>query len=453
MSLVENTMTTALKIDQGTSRQGATIFAYGFDAAGFSTHRDPMFLLNVGQIEFIDFLNPTSFEMADGVIIPQGIFEQIKREPSTFGANSNITLHRAFMLERERQLFDCLREGKWVCFLVGEIIDEVFQGFRTELINDTDLCKRILNAFHVGRRRRYRLYIDKQPKLRTGAREFDSYLHDYGSPTTVYELSSLDPIEREVIAELDGQIVAVEFDRQLFLLPFQTSNKDWPAALSVAKAVAGAVVSYRRSRISNIPDWVDELRFKSEEDLYLRINSLLERINRLEGQVRSWKDYKGILTTAGSQLRNRIVAILESVFDLHVEVEPDRRTAMMMDDYHRSICIFQSYGTDKDIDIDFVDQIRGYRQRKGLPKSLRGILFVNSDMTLSNIRARTEKGVPQDIVKYAEGQNVLILRTIDLLCLMRQLETDSERKKKLMHLFLSRGGWLRTEWESHKTYV
>jgi hypothetical protein len=106
-------------------------------------------------------------------------------------------------------------------------------------------------------------------------REFDVYLHDYGSPRTVYELSRLQPIERAVIAELDGRVVGVEFDRPLFFLPFQTSDKNW------------SIVSYRRSRVSDIPDWVDELRFKSEEDLYLEINSLLEQVNRLENQVRS----------------------------------------------------------------------------------------------------------------------------------------------------------------------
>jgi hypothetical protein len=453
MTHQRNAAPRALKIETGASMREPRIFAYGFDAAGFSTHREPVFLLSVGQIEFMNFLSPTSFEMADGVIIPQGIFEQIERKTSTFGAKTNVTVHKASMLERERQVFDCLRDGKWVCFLVGEILDEVSQGFHTEPIDDTDLCKRILNAFQMGRHDRYRLYIDKQPEVRTEAREFDLYLHKYGSPRTVYELPHHQPIEREVIAELDGKVVGVEFDRQLFFLPFETSDKNWPTALSVAKMVAGAITAYRRSRISDIPDWVDEFRFRSEEDLYLEINSLLEQVNRLESQVRSWKDYKGILTTTGSQLRNRIVAILESVFDFHVEVVADRKSAMVTDDNHRPILIFQSISTENDIERDFIDQIHAQRESQGLPKSLRAILFVNSDMASSDIRSRTEKGVAEEVVRYAAEQNVLIVRTIDLLFLMRQLERDSERKKKLMQVFLSPGGWLKTDRESHKTYV
>lgn len=286
-------------------------------------------------------------------------------------------------------------------------------------INDTDLCKRILNAFQVGRRRRYRLCIDKQPELRTEAREFDLYLHDYGSPRTVYELPRLQPIKREVIAELDGRVVGVEFDRQPFFLPFQSSDKNWSTALSVAKMVAGAIVSYRRSRVSDIPDWVDELTFKSEEDLYLEINSFLEQINRFESQVRSWKDYKGILTTSGSQLRNRIVAILESVFDFYVEVEADRKSAMITKDNHCPIFIFQSYITDNGIDRAFIDQIHLHRESRGVPNSLRVILFVNSDMAS----------------RCAAEQNVVIVRTIDLLFLMSQLKRD----------FGEKDGWLRAE--------
>jgi len=227
-------------------------------------------------------------------------------------------------------------------------------------------------------------------------REFDLYLHDYRRPRTVYELPRLQAIEWEVIAELDGRVVSVEFDRHLFFLPFQTSDMNWPAAPSVAKMVAGAIVLYRCSRVSDILDWFDELRFKSE-DLYLKINSLLEQVNRLDSPVGSWKNYHGILKTY--QWRNRILAILECVFDFHVKLEADRKSAMITQDNHRPIFIFQSYITDKDIGRDFTDQIHMHRESKGCSNSLNAILFVNSDMASNNIRVRAEKEVADDIVR------------------------------------------------------
>jgi hypothetical protein len=95
---------------------------------------------------------------------------------------------------------------------------------------------------------------------------------------------------------------------------------------------------------------------------------LLEQVNRLESQVGSWKDYKGILKTC--QLRDRIVAILESVFDFHVKVEADRKSVMITEDNHRPIFIFQSYSTDKGIDRDFIDQIHMHLEKQGLSKFL-----------------------------------------------------------------------------------
>lgn len=94
------------------SMRESRIFAFGFDAARFSTHRDQVFLLNVGQIEFLDFRDPTSFEKADGVIIPQEIFEEIESQNLDIRSKTDVRVQKCSMLERERQHFDCLREGK-----------------------------------------------------------------------------------------------------------------------------------------------------------------------------------------------------------------------------------------------------------------------------------------------------------------------------------------------------
>jgi hypothetical protein len=97
----------------------------------------------------------------------------------------------------------------------------------------TGLCKRILlKAFQVSCRRRYRLCIDNNPSYEP--REFDVYLHDYGPPRSIYQLSRLQAIEREVIAELDSRVMGGEFDRQFFFLPFQPATDS-----SIAKQVDG----------------------------------------------------------------------------------------------------------------------------------------------------------------------------------------------------------------------
>jgi hypothetical protein len=206
-------MIKASKTDKDKSPRETRIFTYGFDAAGFPTRDKLVFLFDVGTIEFIDFNDAISLEVADGVIIPQGIFEKIESRPSTFGRRTTVSVHKSSLLERERQVFNLLRAGKWVCFLVGEIVDEVSQGMHLESIHDTDLCKRILNAFVVGRRHRDYLDIDTPPEVRVREKEFEPYVGDYGTPITVFELPHSQPIERHVIVEFGDKPVGLNLIR------------------------------------------------------------------------------------------------------------------------------------------------------------------------------------------------------------------------------------------------
>ena len=426
----------------------ARVFAYGFDAAGFRAQRESVSLAGVGRIEFVDFYDSTTLEAADGVIIPQGIFEEINSQPSRLiGPRTTVSVDKSLLLERERQVFNLLRAGKWVCFLVGEIVDEVSQGIHSEPIHDTDLCKRILNAFAVGRRRKYHLYTGARREVRAREKEFESYVRAYGTPTTVFEFPHLHPIERHVIVEFGQQAVGIELDAQLFFLPFHSRRKDSPTALAIAQTVARSISQYRKNRIVDVPRWVDDLKFKNEEDLYLEINSLLEKVNRLESQLLSWKDYKSILTTSGERLRNKVVVILESVFDLKVNQEANRDSLIITDRNRKPILLLGTRSTEGGIEKDFIDDLHRHRKTKGLANIKPAVLLINSDMLIHDVAKRAEARVPDEVVNYAKDLNILIVRTIDLLLLMRQLEKDPRRGSKLTRLLLSGGGWLKMELE------
>src|SRR4029078_4596038 len=108
---------------------------------------------------------------------------------------------------READVCDLCAGDKWCSFLVGEITDQIAQGLHSEPISDTDLCKRILNAFMIDRRRRYRLEIPLEIKVRD--EEFEPYMSHYGRPTTVFELPQDLPTERHAIAWLGNGVVGM----------------------------------------------------------------------------------------------------------------------------------------------------------------------------------------------------------------------------------------------------
>ncbi len=75
-----------------------------------------------------------------------------------------------------------------------------------------------------------------------------------------------------------------------------------------------------------------------------------------------------------------------------------------------------------------------------------GILLINNEMSIEGITQRLATAVAEEQIKHAQNFNVLIVRTIDLLFLMKHFENDPERKDKLLKLLSSGGGWLSNEW-------
>lgn len=263
----------------------------------------------------------------------------------------------------------------------------------------------------------------------------------------VLEFPHEQPIERRVVAELGEGATGVVFDNQLFFLPFQVSERDGSTVRAVAKAVSLAISEYRRNRVTVIPAWVDEVRFKSEEKLYIEINSLLEKVNRLESQLASWRDFKGTLTTTGAALRDRAVAILESVFEVEVELEENRNEAVVIDDHGEPCLIVQTESAAGEVEVEFIERAAAQRQKRGLPQTFPVCLLINSQMSVKRVRQRTESKVPEPVIQRARDRGVLVLRTVDLLFLTQHLESDPHRKDRLMRLLLSGGGWLKADSE------
>src|SRR6266496_2823816 len=119
-----------------------TICAYGFDKAGFEIPTDGE--TSEFRIEWVPFRDPRRLDDADGVILVQGIFEDIEYIDSFYGHGTHrVTHEKDLMLEREQQVLNVLRRGDWVCFLVRDIVDAVRSdrsGNRTSIAG-TDLCK------------------------------------------------------------------------------------------------------------------------------------------------------------------------------------------------------------------------------------------------------------------------------------------------------------------------
>jgi hypothetical protein len=155
-----------------------------------------------------------ALDHADAAIIPQGIFEKIDyQQILASGTHTNVRVHTALLQERQKQVFNMIGDGKWVCFLVGSIIDKVPQGdWDSQEIDDTELCKKILNALDITKHRRQT--VDGLAIFNTKRDEFRTYLRDYGVVNTLFELPYDGKEQFRIIAESDSGPVAIDWVHQ-----------------------------------------------------------------------------------------------------------------------------------------------------------------------------------------------------------------------------------------------
>lgn len=134
------------------------------------------------------------------------------------------------------------------------------------------------------------------------------------------------------------------------------------------------------------------------------------------------------------------------------QIDKQKEDAKVIDDNGAPLVLLEFKGISKGIKRKDVGQVNFHRDRADLDMKVPGALIINSDSSISGIKERLEADVPKAQIHYARSLNVLIIRTIDLLFLMRQLEDKNvyERKEILMKLFSSGGGWLKVDDASYE---
>lgn len=424
------------------SNQKNNIVLYGFDILGFEIPKEPIITEKRISINFSKFKDDVDLDKFDGVIIPQGIFEKINSSYDAFGNPSpEIRTETELLLEREREVFNLLDDKKWVCFLVREIIDSIPRGHGYIKIDDTDLCKRVLNFYKIGRK-----LIDGLTTLSTKTNEFNSYLSEYGVARTFFNLSfEHSALEKEVLASYRSYIVGLEFFQNLFFLPFHTTKVASSTLIDIAKTVSIAIIDYRQKRKTYLPPWLDNFQFRAEQSIKLQLAEVTQKIEKLNEELIRWENHKSILTVSGETLRKKIIEILENFFKFNVDtIDDGRDDAKILDENSSILFLVEVKGTKAGIKREHINQVDNNRERNCLPLSIPGILIINSEMSLPGIQKKLDTTVPDEQIKHAKQLNILIIRTIDLLYLMKHLENEAENKKAItIKLFHSGGGWLK----------
>jgi len=418
------------------------IAAYGFEKIGFHIPDGHILDTNKAKISFLHIDSEENLDSFGGVILPSGILESFKDQSDLEGRFIEVFCERDTLLQKEREIINLVNKGGWVCCLVDRIVDKVPYGnYREKNCNDTDIVKKLLNSFDIRRKG-----FSGTAAVKSTNDAFKRYIERYGVAKTILKLPYTNNYDKKILAKADEAIVGMDLLGSFFFLPFHTTNYSQKNCEDLISCLTEALSDYLIKRIKEVPEWVSEFEFGKEGKLNNKINDLFKEIIEFQKELKQYRNYKGILTQSGDTLKDTVVDLLKSFFQLNVtDVEDFKEDAMIRNEEGEVIVVVEVKGTNGGIKRKYINQLDSNRERVGLGLATPGLLIINDQMGIESVSKRQETSVAEEQVAHSKNMNVILLRTIDLLFIIRNFEAIPQRRNEFIKLCMNGGGRLIVE--------
>ncbi len=377
-----------------------------------------------------------SFLDYDAVVLFAGAFETVDRSGWYNEPRMRCAAPQDLDL-REREFYTGIGRNLTVVFLVPRLPETV--GHRA--VNpQCDLFRRVLK----GKRIRWSRLEAAEPHISQIVPEFKDFVERFGSAYVRFFLDQGRPEFARVICRINAKVLGFELATKAFFVPCVQPQTHEQAVEMAAQAVRAAI-AYRERMKRAYPKWIARFRFTQEAALREQADDLRRQLTEVEAGIDRYADFKGLLCLRSDPLVETVQRLLVEFFDIKIESEDERiEDATLKDDDGNILAVFEIKGINGNFRRQDVNQVDSHRERLELTSETPGILIMNTCMTVQSL---TEKDRPPhpDIISKSVADNVLLMRTLDLLKYADYVEAGKLEKESLRAMLLSEAGWLKVE--------
>jgi len=204
-----------------------------------------------------------------------------------------------------------------------------------------------------------------------------------------------------------------------------------------------AARDYRERIREAFPEWIAEYRLGEENELIAKAEELRGKLLTLESEIDVYKQYKGALCFRSDPLVRVVKEILHDFFAIDLEVDDKCiEDAALKDEDGNTQGVFEIKGVTGNFTRQNVNQVDSHRERLSLPATIPGVLIMNTIMSAESLADKDQQPHP-DIIKKGAADNVLLIRTLDLLRCADLSQRGKLRNEEFRAAILARGGWLK----------
>lgn len=414
------------------------ILVYGIEKKGIDAPISPIITPNY-ILTFGAFNTSHRFDDYNGLIIFQGIFETIRND-SRHGTPYIYCVSETNELDKRQKEVELLLNNKgFVCFILCErFIENSHEG----PIKSTDLAKRYLNHYCFDRDN----FNERTIRVEAIRSEFERFFIRFGGAWSFF-MNSNDRLDMRVLAKVASHNVGIILKGNQFYVPSLIPDK--PFVEEYFKLLASAVTSTCKKLVYEVPEWADAFDFPGESKSKEEKEKFLNNVEEIDNKLLSLQRYKRILLLDGDLLVEAVVEVLRDGFGLNVEQDEEyREDIKLLDDNNEPIVFVEIKGTNRGVKNEYINQCDTHRERAELPSSFPSILIINTHIKRSYSIEDKDKEINTQQVQHAKRNKVLILRTLDLLRLLKHLLNNKINKEMFITLMKSEYGWLKATNES-----
>ena len=411
------------------------ILVFGIESKGLTAPKDPLRKRNF-CLHFKPYNTQSRFNEFDGVILFQGVFEKFHWTSGDWERYLNHAYDGDELDKRKKESSLLLKGGGFLCFLLNERFIDREDG---RDFSGSDLAKHYLNYASFYREN----FSERFTHLNIKMEEFREFLDLHGAANSYFKNYNRS-IEWRVISEADGYVTGMIMHRNQYFIPTLVPDNRPDVIAEYFTLLGDALTSTYNKLCQDLPNWLTKFRFIEEEALGAEVTALEKRLFDISERLDHLRRFKSVLALYGDELVAGVVRVFKEGFGIAVDTTDElREDFTLLDDNSKTSCLCEVKGTNKGVKREYINQADSHRERSGFRHDFPTLLIVNTN--IKNARSVVEKDqeIACEQILHAKKMNVLLLRTLDLLELLRLYLNGQITSNDLKILLINNTGWLK----------
>ena len=411
------------------------ILVYGIEKKNLSVPSDPIVSRNY-TIKFEPLDSVCRLNEYDGVILFKEIFEDFEWKSSGYESYLRYSCNRDELDKRKKEAKLLMEKGGFLCFLLDDVFIDSADGRNFE---GGDLSKYHLNYPNVYRKN----FKSRFAHLNIKTDEFREFLKIYGAANSYFEIYN-SSIDWRVLVEASGKCTGMIVNRNNYFIPTLIPDNRTEVIKEYFTLLSnGLTSSYNKLQIS-IPEWVKNYEFEEEISLIDEEGVISTRLHEIQERKSVLDQFKSVLMLTGDDLVEKVIQIFVEGFNFSVDGKDElKEDFKILSENSEPFCLCEVKGVNKGVRREHINQADTHRERSGYDKNFPSLLIVNTHIRNARSVAEKDQELANEQISHAVNMNVLVLRTIDLLGLLRIFLSGELCKENTVKLLINNSGWLR----------